>query len=293
MFGYVRPLKGELRVRELEEFKAVYCGLCCELGRRYGFLWRNVLSYDLTFLALVLSSVEPGCTYEACRCPANPLRRRSCRSESGALALAADVSILLAYYKLLDDVRDESALRRIGAGIAALAMRRAKKKAERRRPELAEAVRRGLEELSKLEAQKETSLDRTADAFARILRAMADGQSAENTKIMREIFYHTGRWLYILDACDDLAEDHKKGVYNAVAARFAISDGVLAEEARAHLAATLEQSLAAAARAFELLKTRQHGEIIKNIVYLGLPSVTAEVLSGVWRQRRRQHERPV
>ena len=72
MYGYVRPDKGELRVREYELFRAVYCGLCQALRERYGFLSRFAVNYDMTFMALVLLSENARA--KQLRCPVHPLR---------------------------------------------------------------------------------------------------------------------------------------------------------------------------------------------------------------------------
>ncbi len=58
MFGYVRPLKGDLRVREYESFKAVFCGLCHSLSKNCGFAARFIVNYDLAFMAVLLSGGE-------------------------------------------------------------------------------------------------------------------------------------------------------------------------------------------------------------------------------------------
>lgn len=50
MFGFVRPLRGELKVREWERFQSVYCGLCHTIRSHYGLLQTVMHSYDCTYL---------------------------------------------------------------------------------------------------------------------------------------------------------------------------------------------------------------------------------------------------
>ena len=128
MYGYIRPNRGELRVREYERFQAVYCGLCRALGRRYGPLARFAVSYDLTFLALLLGRGNGRA--EKCFCPAHPLRRRRCLCGGPALEAAADFSVILTWWKLADELRDGGFWTRLGARLgrfaAAGAYRRAR-----------------------------------------------------------------------------------------------------------------------------------------------------------------------
>ena len=90
MFGYVRPLRGELKVRALEQYQADYCGLCRSLGKHFGFAARFTVSYDLLFLYLILSGTEPEAERSRCRCPAKPWRCRACAP--GAMCQSAATS---------------------------------------------------------------------------------------------------------------------------------------------------------------------------------------------------------
>ena len=67
MFGYVRPRRDELRMREYDRYHAAYCGVCRSLGREYGFFSRFLVNYDMTFLYLLLASVEAAKPNASCR----------------------------------------------------------------------------------------------------------------------------------------------------------------------------------------------------------------------------------
>ena len=108
MFGFIRPVKPELRVREVERFQCVYCGLCHAIRQEYGRLHTMFLSYDMTFLALVLTSLEeaePEVVQR--RCAASPVRPKAVCIAGAGLARAADLSVLLAYHKICDTLLDE------------------------------------------------------------------------------------------------------------------------------------------------------------------------------------------
>ena len=108
MFGYVVPLRGELKVWELDAYQAAYCGLCHTLGRRYGFLPRLLLSYDFAFLAMLLSTESARPITQRRRCIACPIKGKQVCRESLSLDIAADESVILTYWKLMDGVADAS-----------------------------------------------------------------------------------------------------------------------------------------------------------------------------------------
>lgn len=295
MFGYVVPLRGELRVRELDAYQGVYCGLCHTLGRRYGFLARMLLNYDFTFLAMVLAepSDKPDTVHK--RCIACPLRGKDVCTPRSSLDVAADESVVLTYWKLRDSVADESFFKGLAARFLSLLLRPAYKKAAARQPEFDSRTVSCLAELSALESEGSPSLDRTADTFARILSAAAPATGEEaRDRAMEQLLYHVGRWIYLADAWDDLEEDREHGGYNPVALRF--PDGP--ERHWEELRTTLRHSLNLAVSACNLIDFGPWNGILLNILCLGLPMVEEAVFTGQWRSLKKQtgrtrHERSV
>ena len=284
MFGYVRPLTGELKVRELEEYKAVYCGLCRAMGRRYGFLARLTLNYDFTFLAMLLSHGAETCPISLRRCPAHPFRKRKMCEKLPALDLAADESLILSYQKLRDDGADKGFFKGLPARIAALLLRRAYEKAAGTQPDFDRTVTECLDELHEMERERCPSLDRPADAFARILKAAAPKTGDEaRDRALEQLLYHVGRWIYLVDAWDDLEEDRAAGAYNPVDARYDGKGG----EHEGDLKTTLLHSRNLASSAYALAQSERWDAILSNILYLGLPAVEQLVFSGKWRRDRR------
>ncbi|MEG2570744.1 MAG: DUF5685 family protein, partial [Clostridia bacterium] len=229
MFGYVKPMKCELKVRDYEHYRAVYCGLCNELKREYGIRARFIINYDFTFLAIVLASVEgTSREYEYKRCIASPCKKKCACASSQATKNAAAASVILAWYKLNDSVVDDG---KISARVAMLFLRRAYKKASSTLMEFADVTREKLGALRELEIAGECSIDRVADTFATILAKLSDYADA-NTRALREMFYHLGRVIYILDALADIDEDAKSGNYNPVVARYGIKEGEIPQDVR-------------------------------------------------------------
>lgn len=287
MFGYVRPLKGEMKVKEYEQFKAVYCGLCHSLRRRCGLAARFVVNFDFTFMTMLLSeSKQPCWSYH--RCMASPFRKKCCCVKDPALDIAADYSVILAWWKLRDAMTDEGGFKRVGAACSGAMLYRAYRKAASHAPEFDRLTRENLKALSALEQENCPSLDKPADKFAAILQSAA-GVSADDSRsrVLSQLFYHTGRIIYLLDAADDLAQDWEKGRYNPLISRFELTAGELPPEAENALRLTLQHSLNLQASAFALLPEGPWTPVLANIIYEGMPWVTELVLRGQWHEQKR------
>lgn len=280
MFGYVRPALTLLSEEDRERYQGAYCGLCHAMGRRHGFLARFSLSYDFTFLAILFTGGEGA--WRCRKCPVHPLKkRRTCLTGCG-LDAAADASLILSWYKLRDDVEDEGWLRSIPARLLCFMLRRPFARARAARPEFACQVERELERLRRMEEQRSGELDRVADAFACVLRAAAPRQADEAaSRVMEQALYHLGRWIYLADAWDDLEDDRKAGRYNPLDVRF----GGRAQEEKEYLATTMTHSLKLAISAANLADFGVWNAVVENILYQGLPSVQAAVLSGQWERK--------
>ncbi len=281
MFGYVRPFQPELKCRDYDLYRATYCGLCRCLRRRYGLTASLLLNFDFTFLALLLWEPEDRFTPCRGRCHVNPLRRLPMCPGSEALELAADESVILAWWKLRDSVQDEGFWRGLPARALSLVLRPACRRAARRCPDFDRTVHSCLAELSALEREGCPSLDRTADAFARLLQSAAARDGARG-RVLSQLLYHLGRWIYLADARDDLEEDKLAGRYNPVAARY----GPEGDDSALRL--TMDLSLEQMGAALQLGDFGCRRPLLENIIYLGLPLVERAVFDGSWRELKKQ-----
>ena len=287
MFGYVLPLRGELKCAQWDRYQAAYCGLCHTVGKRYGLFPRMFLSYDFTFLTLLLTGDHSACQKECHRCPTAPLRKKCMLLHHGGLDAAADEMVILSYWKLRDDVADHGFWKGLPARVLAALLKRAYRKASGLRPEFDRTVRACLEELTEIERQKLPSIDRPADTFARILQAAAPPSGDEGRdRAMGQVLYHVGRWIYLIDARADLQEDRKSGNYNPLCFRFSAE-----EDFDPYLRSTLNQSLHLADSAFALLEPSENTPILENILQLGLPKVEQAVFSGRWKRTSEEFRR--
>lgn len=282
MFGFIRPVRPELRVREVDRFQQVYCGLCHAIRARYGRFYTLFLSYDMTFYALVIGcnsgEAAPPCKK---RCDASPLRKKNCAPPDAFLDMAADVSVLLTYHKLRDSRQDETGLKRLLAKALCGAGRRGYERASKRLPGADRQMVAALADLQALERENCDSMDRAADASARLLAAAVPRTGDARERILTQMFYHVGRWVYLLDACADVAEDLESGNYNPVVRRYGLRTPSLSE-IKQPLETTLERSLVDVCAAFDLLAPGRDEGLVRNIIFLGMPLVTRQVLDGTY-----------
>lgn len=286
MFGYVRPALARLTPEQRQAYQALYCGLCHTLGQQYGPAGRFLLNFDFTFLAALLSA--GGRTAER-RCIASPLRRRPAVEPCYALVLAADLSVILSWHKLADAAADSAFPKREGCRAARGVLDRAYRRAAERRPAFAGHTQEEMDRLSALERQRCASLDEPADTFASLLGGIAlELPDPLQRRIFSQLFYHLGRWIYLVDAVDDCREDAAAGRYNPVLLRFGADGGALREEDKAAMALTLDASIRQMAAAYELWDFGIWSPHIQSAVYEGLYRVGNAVLEGRFHADRRR-----
>lgn len=286
MFGYVRPSVQDLPEGELDRFRTMYCGLCHTLSRRYGQAARFILNYDFTYLAILLSDRTAG-KENAGRCYTSPIRKRPYLESTAAMELAADESVILAYWQLRDGVEDHAWAAGLKYRAGARLLESAYRKAAAFRPAFDQAVRRQLQMLSALEKEKDPSMDKAADTFAVLLSSAAEGvEEPVRRRVLEQILYHLGRWVYLIDAADDLKRDAESGNYNPVALRYGLKDGAWDPESRHAFAVTLDHSIHQMAAAFELWNFGVWTTVLQTTFYAGLFRVGHAVLEGTYHRRR-------
>ena len=281
MFGYIRTDTPELRVRENEYYKAVYCGMCRAQGKCTGQCSRMTLSYDMVFLALLrlaISGENP--TIKSGRCIAHPLKRRPYLDFCDSLAYCAYASALLVWGKTADDINDEKGLKRLKARLTKPLARKMRKKALKHYSELDEKINNGLKKLSEVEKEKLPSVDAPATRFGELLAdILSFGVEGDNEKILRSIGLHVGKWIYIIDAVDDIEGDLKNSRFNPFICLYGAQN--LGEDQKRLVATSLKLELLAAEPAFDLIEFGENPNIegiIKNIIYRGMPDVVNRIL---------------
>lgn len=261
MFGYVSINPQALTEAEKRRFRAFYCGLCRVLREAYGDVGRLTLSNDMTFLTLLLSALyEPDEQAYDERCALHPVKPHHAVTHA-CTRYAADMNILLAYYKCLDDAADEKSLRG-RAGQAAL--KKAFMRVRADWPVQCQTVQESLAALTELEKAESTDLDALTRQSGRMLGACFLWRQDAFAPYLREMGDALGRFIYLMDAYEDYDADEKHRRFNPLRALHAQPD----YEERMEEILTLEMSRCA--RAFECLPIQQDAGLIRNVLYSGV-----------------------
>lgn len=288
MFGYIKPFKPELKIRDFESYKAVYCGLCGQLGKSFGPLARITLSYDFTFLSMLgFALSDESAKFSPCRCYVNPLRKVPCAGESEQLRLGADIAAITLYYKLMDNIADSGLLGKGIWNILRPFALSARKKAAQRQPEIDRIVGESMRQQAEIESLKTASLDKACEPTANAMAGIFETLSSDE-KLRRVLFrfgYFIGRFIYTCDALDDLGCDLKKGGYNPLILKFGINpvdkSGIetpALHDAREYARESLYMTVGEAAKAYELLPLSGFKPVLDNIISLGLRASVDEIM---------------
>lgn len=295
MLGYIRTDAPELRLRDSECYRAIYCGLCRQMGKCTGQCSRLSLSYDFAFLAAFrMSLTNEKLELQKKRCFVHPLKKRNMAIDSPALAYCADASAILTYHKCRDDVDDEKGFKKFRAYVALGVFSSAYRRAKHRYPTLDATVRSFLQELRKYE--KDTTAPPSADAPASIFGNLmatvcSEGLVGVEARIATTFGRAIGHWIYLVDAADDYRDDLKGGSFNPFVRLF--GDQMTKENADS-IAISLKRYLSDAEGAFLLIDnfpTTEIREILCNILYLGLPKAADLILEKAWKGETDKNEK--
>ncbi len=272
MFGYVKPVSGDLLVKEYEFYKATYCGICRAMKKHTGALSNVTLSYDSVFLAMVRMIYVPDSAFKTDRrrCIAHPLKKRPMLRENEAIEYTARAFALFAYYKLRDDMADDGLGKRMLVTPTLPILKGGAKRAQL--ADLAALMGEKLDAITALERERCPSVDEPAHLFGELLGAVfANGLSGADRTVLYQCGYHLGKFIYAADAADDYEKDRKKGKYNPYV--IAYGGAPLSDENKKtiKLALLLECKKIEQAVDFMPFGTRTTLEnIVKNVIYRGL-----------------------
>lgn len=288
MFGYIMPDKAELKMKEYELFRAYYCGVCKSMGRSFGPMSRMALNYEAVFLGLLIAAAhkeKPVLKREVCI--ANPFKKKWVVKENPFVDFAADINVILTYYKLIDNWEDEKS---IPSYIGKSLFERGYQKAARKNTLTNSVIQYALEKQKKLEMEQCSSIDEAAEPTAVMIREiLLIGCKNTESNVQRGIEwlgYNIGKWIYTIDAYDDMEKDIKSGSYNPLLLQYGYCGQPL-EEFKSKIKADMERSLiytlSQAASTIELMEL-SHKSIIENIVYLGMSNKTEHILCSQCKQ---------
>lgn len=258
MFGRVIVNKPELKFCEFDTYRAHYCGLCRGL-KEAGYLSALSLNYDMTFLSLLLNSLyEPQLTTNKRRCACHILKPHD-EATDKFTPYICDMTILLSYYKCLDDFADEKNIIKL---LYAAYLKPHVKKITKKYPEKCNSIKNNLNELSVLE--KSGSLEECANLFGNLLGEVFTPENDLWSDELHAMGFYLGKFIYIADAYEDICEDIKKNRPNPLIEMYSAPD--FDKECNI----ILNMMAAECAAEFEKLPLEQNVEILRNILYSGI-----------------------
>lgn len=258
MFGYIICNKKGLSTEEQERYQSVYCGLCRKLGERFGQMQRLSLNFDMTFLILFLSSLyEPQETVQDFRCGIHPGKKRKA-AENRYTDYAADMTLLLTYYKCCDDWQDEN--NRL-SHYYARKLEDHRRAVEARWPRQCALVKASIEELGSIESSGACTPDAATNCSGKMLSELFVYQEDFWSGSLRSFGYELGRFIYLMDASIDYKKDLKKKNFNPL---FAM------QKTPEEMKEPLTMAIGNATRQFEKLPLIQDEHLLRNILYGGV-----------------------
>jgi hypothetical protein len=278
MFGYINVNSGELSREDKEEYQSYYCGLCRQLGTSFGTRGRALLNYDVTFLVVLLSGLyEPAEERRSFRCGLHPFQKRTL-SVNPVTEYAADMNVMLAYFNMVDDWKDEH--RRSKKALAGM-LRKDYERVAGRYPRQAQAITHYIEKLDEYEAAGEANIDLVAGLTGDVVGELFAWKQDEWYDELKTLGFYLGKFIYLMDAYEDLDRDEKRGSYNPL--RQLKKDH--ADDFETIVKLMMTSMMSECAKSFERLPIIEHADILRNIIY-----------SGVWSkyeyiQRKKKREK--
>lgn len=266
MFGYVKIYKPELKVKHYEAYKGIYCSLCKTLKKEYGILASFTLNYDFTLLALTrMAFAKECCGFKDSRCAYNPLKKcQQCVNGDNELSFAAAAAMIMCYHKVNDDITDSSFFKSLIKRVIKPYFALKRKKAMKKYTQLDEIISAAMLAQSEVEKKVDAGIDASAHPSAKAMgEILSLGFEGETKERLNRFGYLAGRWVYLMDALDDMESDRKTHSYNV------FNNIINEKEAKEKAVAVLNLTAAQLAREAEKMQPSRFGEILENIVIDG------------------------
>lgn len=271
MFGYIIVNKAEMKFKEFDIYHAYYCGICRDLKQKYGGVGQLTLSYDMTFLAILLTGLyEPETEVSSCKCIAHPFERHETRNNIFT-EYAADMNALFAYYKCQDDWEDE---RKVWKLLYGKLLEGKTGRLKERYAEKLRTISLLMQSFSEAEKSEHPDIDTLSGLFGRVMAEIVTVREDEWAENLRALGFYLGKFIYLCDAYEDIESDIKKGTFNPLLQMYENPD--FEEECRT----ILRMMMSECCREFEKLPILDNVDILRNILY-----------SGVWCRYEAAHEK--
>ena len=263
MFGYITVNRAELKVKESAAYDAYYCGLCHALHGLHGRAGQLTLTYDMTFLVILLNGVYEHEMHEKTgRCLVHPMKKHTERWNDFS-SYCADMNILLAYHNLLDDWQDDRKLSRYAA---AQLLSKTYRGIREKYPRQHQAVVDYMKALSVCEKSCSDNVEEAACLTGKMLAEIFVCREDAWASDLRQMGFFLGKFIYLMDAYEDMEKDHKHNRYNP----FLMMKEQSGDDFETFCRLLLTSMVQEAAKAFERLPIIMYTEILRNVLYSGI-----------------------
>ncbi len=275
MFGYIDTAK-DIAEGAKGLNQTFMCGLCISTKKLFGNLPRMFVNNDINFFNVLLHSymgIDVDILHR--RCFSSPIKKRTIIATSDITDKLSIANVILVYLNMYDDIVDGSASAKKKVAISTY--RRTYNRAVKLWPECDSMMRDYYEQLRTLEGQSCASIDMVCHPFAQLSRQMTElvlGDNVHNRLL--DLTYNVGKWIYLIDALDDMPKDNKKSQYNLFVSAYGSMDSAL--EHISEIEFVLYGALNSIAIAFNDLKLEQYKCILDSTIYGYIRTRTAEVL---------------
>ena len=282
MFGYVKTDKPEMKIKEYEAYRGLYCSLCKAMGKHFGIFSRLTLSYDITFLVLTrLSFMGTLPCFDSGRCAFNPTKKCSyCSNAEEELRYASAVSMMMFYHKVRDNIDDGSVLKKLLMYLLLPWAMIKYKKAKKMYGEIAEIIAECMSKQADTEKKNSAITDEAAHQSAEALGRIAAYNMNDPEGNMYRFGYGIGKWVYLTDAFDDIEKDIKSGSYNVFVNKYNLTPDNFTQEIKSEITATINMASVLFINAYESIENKSLKPIMENIIYEGMHKSLDRILSG-------------
>lgn len=282
MFGYVKCDKPEMKVKEYEVYKGLYCSLCKAMIKHFGIISSLTLSYDMAFFVIMrlsFAAVIPD--FKGGRCPFNPTKKCNyCCNGDAEMKYAAAVSMMMFYHKVKDNIADSSFFKRLLMYMILPYAFIKNKKAEKMFPDIGAIISGCMKRQAEIEKSGTASPDEAAHESADALGKLLSYGTEEKPYIYR-FGYGVGKWVYLCDAAEDIRDDMKNGSFNVFVNMLGLQKGEkITEGDMLVIERSLNMNCALAAESFEEAENKTLVPIVRNIIYSGTGKVMNNILKG-------------
>lgn len=290
MFGYVKTDKPEMKIKEYEAYRGLYCSLCKAMGKHFGVFSRLTLSYDITFLVLVRLSFSGTLPcFDSGRCAFNPTKKCNyCTNAEEELRYASAVAMMMFYHKVRDNINDGSVLKKLLMYLLLPWSTLKYKKAKKMYGEIAGIVSECMSKQADAEKKNSSLTDEASHQSAEALGRIAAYNMNDPEGNIYRFGYGIGKWVYLTDAFDDIEKDIKSGSYNVFVNKYNLTYDNYTQQIKSEITATINMCSVLFINAYESIENKSLSPIMENIIYEGMHKSLDRILKGENKDKNRK-----